>query len=59
METLLGVWQNGNLFITEDGIEKKVIPYNYIYNQYKNNFPLKCYIILEDDKSIIAVLPVE
>lgn len=59
METLLGVWQSGNLFITEEGIERKVIPYNYLYNEYKNKLPLKCFITLEDNRSIIAVLPVE
>lgn len=59
METLKGVWQSGNLFITEFGEEKKVVPYNYIYNQYKNQLPINCYITLEDNRTIIAVLPVE
>ena len=59
METLLGVWESCNVFITEDGIKKKVVPYNYLYDTYKSLWPLRCYINLEDDRSIISVFPVE
>lgn len=59
MVTLLGTWISGNKFVDEDGVLWNVITYNYLYDLHCKLFPFKCFITLEDNRRIIAVMPLE
>lgn len=55
--TILGVWVTANRFIDEYSIEYHVVPYKYIYENYRGQWPLKCYVTLENNRRIIGVCP--
>lgn len=50
-----GNWYSCNDFISEDGIEFKINPYDYIYKEVKDMFPFDCFIQL-DGNTVISVI---
>lgn len=49
--TLRGHILSGNRFVTDDGEEIKIIPFNYILEQYYKFIPCEAYINCGLDKS--------
>ena len=45
-KTLKGTWISGNVFIDEENISHRVVPYSPLYNSLKDRFPIVCYILL-------------
>ena len=58
MKTIKGEWLKCNLFVDEFNNSIKVTPYNYIWTQYKQSLPLMCYVNIDEDNVIYAVMEV-
>ena len=46
-KVLPGVWIKANRFLTDDNELITVYPYNYIYEEWSDKLPIKCWILLE------------
>ena len=48
MKCYKGIWYSWNLFITNKGERLFITPYRMTGNQYESQFPIKCYILLDN-----------
>ena len=49
MKTYKGILLDCNLFEDESGNRMKVVMMKYLYDSYKDCFPLTCFILLDGD----------
>ena len=56
MKALRGIWESCNVFKTTEGEEIEVYPFREDDETFRPQWPLKCFILINEDNGIFGVV---